>query len=454
MAELHKGFLFRQDSGKSKAIVDRDYDTLSPSYTRSYGFVMDHGEGAEVWDLDGYKYVDFAAGIAVLSTGHAHPHVIEAITQQAQKYVHIGATDFFCPQQVCLGERLQKIVPIHRADEPSEKLVYLCNSGTEAVEAALKLARYQSPQRHHVIGFFGGFHGRTMGSLSVTASKNTQRKGYHHIPGGVDHIPYPSKFAAEQPDTMAFYYNPIEYIENFIIERKVPAQEIAAILVEPIQGEGGYVLPTDDFFVNLREFCDRHEILLIADEVQSGIGRSGKWFALEHWGVAADIVCTAKGLGSGFPIGAIVTHKDIMSKWKPGAHASTFGGNPVACAAANATIDVIENENLLHKVSQLGDHVLDRLQKFKASHPSVRRVEGKGLMIGIEFANQYGKLSGEFRDHVVNECFLNGLLTLGAGKSAIRIAPPLVISREQMDEGLDILEHSIARMEEEHFHDL
>jgi 4-aminobutyrate aminotransferase len=451
MVQLHQGFLFRQDSEKSKAIVDRDHDSLSPSYTRSYGFVMDHGKGAEVWDVDGYKYLDFAAGIAVLSTGHAHPHVVNAITQQAQQYIHIGATDFFCPQQVCLGERLQKIVPIHRASDPEDKLIYLCNSGTEAVEAALKLARYQSAQRHHVIGFFGGFHGRSMGSLSVTASKNTQRKGYNHIPGGVDHVPYPSRFAAEQPDTMAHYYDPIEYIETFIIERKVPAEEIAAVLVEPIQGEGGYVLPTDDFFPKLRDFCDRHGILLIADEVQSGIGRSGKWFALEHWGIKADIVCTAKGLGSGFPIGAIVTHKDIMSNWKPGAHASTFGGNPVACAAANATIDVIEDENLLQHVTDLGKYTVDRLQRFMTSHPSIRRVEGKGLMIGVEFVDQHGKLSGEFRNHVVNECFLNGLLTLAAGKSAVRIAPPLVISRAQMEDGLDILEHSIARVEEDYF---
>ena len=310
-------YIFREPSEKSREFVDRDERTLSPSYTRSYGFVMDRGKGSEVWDVDGSRFLDFAAGIAVLATGHSHPRIIQAITEQAQKYVHIGATDFFCPQQVMLGERMQKIVPIHKAAAPEDKLTYFCNSGTEAVEAALKLARYQPGNRHYVIGFFGSFHGRTMGSLSVTASKNTQRKGYPHMPSGVTHIPYPSKFSLELEGTEAPVYDPIRYLEYFVINKKVPASEIAAVIVEPIQGEGGYLLPRDDFFPALREFCDKHGILIIADEVQSGVGRTGKWYAMEHWGVSADIVCTAKGLGSGFPIGAIVAHKDIRQQDYP-----------------------------------------------------------------------------------------------------------------------------------------
>jgi 4-aminobutyrate aminotransferase len=448
MVTKHEGFVFHEPSEKAKQIVTRDHKTLSPSYTRSYGFVMDHGKGAEVWDVDGSRYVDFAAGIAVLATGHSHPRVVDAITKQAQQYVHIGATDFFCPQQVGLAERLQQIVPVHRA-APEDKMVYFCNSGTESIEAALKLARYQPGNRRHVIAFFGGFHGRTMGALSVTSSKATQRAEYPYIPGGVDHISYPSKFAAENKDNEAPHYDPIRYIEYFIIRTKVPADEIAAVIVEPIQGEGGYLLPRDDFLPALREFCDKHGILMIADEVQSGVGRTGKWYAMEHWGVSADIVCTAKGLGSGFPIGAIVTHRDVMSAWTPGAHASTFGGNPVACAAANATIDIIEDENLLEHAEKLGERTLARLHKFQQDHTSVRRVEGKGLMIGVEFTDRTGKPLKKFRDEVVNRAYLNGLIALACGTSTLRIAPPLVITQALMDEGLDILEHIIAQLEEE-----
>jgi 4-aminobutyrate aminotransferase len=451
MSFTYRGFVFRDNSINSQQILDRDLSSLSPSYTRSYGFVMDHGKGSEVWDVDGYRYLDFAAGIAVLATGHSHPKVVEAIRAQAEKYVHIGATDFFCPQQVYMAERLREIVPVHRAEVPEDKLTYLCNSGTESIEAALKLARYQPGYRHHIIGFYGSFHGRTMGSLSVTASKNTQRKGYPHLPSGVDHVPYPSKFESEHSSGFMKHYDPISYIQSFIVERKVPAEEIAAVVVEPIQGEGGYVTPTDDFFPRLREFCDQHGILLIADEVQSGVARTGKWYALEHWGVKADIVCTAKGLGSGFPIGAIVTHRDIMNEWVPGAHASTFGGNPVACAAAIATFDVIESEGLLERAAGLGSYTTERLTAFQKSHPSIRRLDGKGLMLGVEFVDQDGKLSPAFRDHVVNECFLNGLLTLACGKSSVRIAPPLVITKDEMVAGLDILEYAIAKMEEAHF---
>lgn len=446
MAKTFDGFVVRDQSSKSQKMMLRDKQTLSPSYTRSYGFVIDRGKGAEVWDVDGNQYLDFAAGIAVLSTGHCHPKIVEAIKQQAERYLHIGATDFFCPQQVELAERLQRIVPIHNA-EPDDKMTYFANSGAESVESALKLARYQSPERSHVIAFYGAFHGRTMGALSVTASKYVQRAGYPFIPGGVEHIPYPAKSQCDG-DSSALC-DAVQFIEEYVIKKKIPASEIAAIIVEPIQGEGGYLLPVDDFFTKLRELCDKHGILLIADEIQSGVGRTGKWYAIEHWGVKPDIVCTAKGLGSGFPIGAIVTSRDVMDKWIPGAHASTFGGNPMACAVASATIDIIESEGLLECVEKLGEYTLDRLSTFRANHPSIKRVEGKGLMIGVELAGPDGNPIPAFRNEIADRCFLNGLLTLACGESTLRIAPPLVISRQQMDDGLDTLEHVIASLEEE-----
>ena len=453
MSTLLSGFVFRDNSTKARSVVERDVKVLSPSYTRSYGFVMDHGQGAEVWDVDGNQYLDFAAGIAVLSTGHRHPKIVAAINEQVQRYIHIGATDFFCPEQVKLAEKIQKIIPINKAN-PEDVLTYFGNSGTEAVEAALKLARYQPGNRRHIIAFYGGFHGRTMGSLSVTASKAIQRAEYPFIPGGVEHVPFPAKYACGDAENGQSWCDAIGFIEQFVIKKKVPGDEIAAVIVEPIQGEGGYVVPRDDFFPRLRDLCDRYGILLIADEIQSGMGRSGTWTAIEHWGVKPDIVCLAKGLGSGFPIGATVAHRDIMGQWIPGAHASTFGGNPLACAVAAATIYVIDAEGLLEHATKLGEYTLERLGQFKANHPSIRRIDGKGLMIGVEFADPDGKLAPKFRNEIVDRCFLNGLVTLGCGEAAVRIAPPLVISKEQLSDGLDILEHVISALEEEQWEQL
>lgn len=441
-------FVFREPGEKSREIVRRDVNAMSPSYTRSYGFTISHGKGAEVWDVDGNRYIDFAAGIAVLSTGFSHPKVVEAIKAQVDKYLHIGGTDFFCEQPVVLAEKLQRSVPIHNATQEADKLVYFGNSGTESIEAALKLARYYDPTRDHIIAFYGAFHGRTMGSLSLTASKYKQRAGYSHIPGGVTHVPYPARNQCAEDDSLLC--DPIQYIETFVF-KKVPPQQVAAVIVEPIQGEGGYLVPTDDFLPNLREMCDKYGILLIVDEIQSGVGRTGKFLASEHWGVAADIVCLAKGLGSGLPIGATVTHKNVMGKWTPGAHASTFGGNPVSCAAANATLDVLASEGLMDNAHTLGSYAYERLRKFMSDHPSMTRVDGKGFMIGMDFANQAGEPWGDFRDEIVNKCYLNGLLTLGCGTSGIRFAPPLVLTRDLLDEGLDILEHAIASTEEEMF---
>ena len=341
-------YVYRKSSENARQLIERDIQTISPSYTRTYGFAVSHGKGAEVWDVDDNRYIDFASGIAVLSTGFSHPRIVKAIQEQAERYIHIGGTDFFAPRPVELAEKLQEIIPIHNADSPSDKRIYYGNSGTEAVEAALKLARYQG--RSHVIAFYGGFHGRTMGSLSLTASKNIQRARYPYIPGGVTHIPYPAK---DTCDENGAWCDAKGYIEKFVFQQ-VPPDEVAAIIVEPIQGEGGYRLPVDNFLPDLRQLCDEHGILLIADEIQSGVGRTGKWCAIEHWNVAPDIVCLAKGLGSGVPIGATVAHVDVMGHWLSGAHASTFGGNPLACVAACETIAIIEDEGLLDHVTTLG----------------------------------------------------------------------------------------------------
>lgn len=455
MVTNEHGFVFREPSEQSRSIVARDANTLSPSYTRSYGFAVSHGKGAEVWDVDGNRYIDFAAGIAVLSTGYSHPRVVEAIKTQAEKYLHIGGTDFFCPQPVTLAEKLHQVVPVHNATSPDDKLTYFANSGTESIEAALKLARYYDRHRSHIIGFYGGFHGRTMGSLSVTASKSTQRAGYPYIPGGVTHVPYPARnqcVGCEEGSGCCSqcWCDSIGFIETFVF-KKVSPDEIAAVVVEPVQGEGGYLVPRDDFFPRLREMCDKYGILLIADEIQSGVGRTGKFSAIEHWGVAPDIMCLAKGLGSGMPIGAVVTRKEIMGKWIPGAHASTFGGNPVACAAANETLAILEDEGILEHVTTLGSYTHERLNKFKGDHPSLARVDGVGFMIGMDFVDQEGHPAPAFRDEVVNKAYLNGLLTLGCGKSGVRFAPPLVLTKEQLEEGLAILERAIAQTEEEMF---
>jgi len=452
MVTKEHGFVFRGEGISSREWVSRDTKTLSPSYTRSYGFTISHGKGAEVWDVDGNRYIDFAAGIAVLSTGYSHPKVIEAIKQQAEQYLHIGGTDFFCPQPVILAEKLQKIIPIHRAEVPDDKRVYFGNSGTESIEAAIKLARFREG-RSHVIAFYGGFHGRTMGSLSVTASKPTQRGGYPYIPGGVTHVPYPARNMCEGCADgggccAQCWCDAVGFIEKFVF-KKVPPQEVAAVVVEAVQGEGGYLVPRDDFLPRLREMCDRYGILLILDEVQSGIGRTGKWTAVEHWGVAPDIMCLAKGIASGMPLGAIVAHKDVMDVWYPGTHASTFGGNPVSCAAAIATLDVIAEENLLAHVTDIGETALKRLRAFAKSHPSITRVDGLGCMIGIDFYAPDGSSLPKFRDEVVDRCYLNGLLTLGCGSSGVRFAPPLVLNHDLLNEGLDILEHAIASVEED-----
>ncbi len=311
---------------KAQALIERDARVISPSYTRGYPLVMERGDGCRVWDVDGNEFLDFTTGIAVTATGHAHPAVVKAIQEQAAKFLHMSGTDFYYPAQIEMAERLASVAPFS-----GDAMVFFGNSGAEAIEAAAKLARYYTG-RPRFIAFLRGFHGRTMGALSFTASKYVQRQEFFPLVPGVTHVPYPDAYRPIlNPDGFDDYgERVVDYIENVLFQTAVPAKEVAGILVEPIQGEGGYVVPPDGFFPALRRLCDKYGILLIADEVQTGMGRTGKWWAIEHWGVEPDIVCSAKGIASGMPLGAIIARREIMSAWAPGAHASTFGGNPVS----------------------------------------------------------------------------------------------------------------------------
>lgn len=424
---------------KSLAMIERDNAVVSPSYPRDYPFVMSHGRGAEVWDVDGNRFIDFASGIAVCSTGHSHPKVVEAVKNAADKFLHISS-DYWHEEQVRLAETLNRLSPF---GEPA--MTFFCNSGTEAVEGAIKLARYVTG-RSRFIGFIGGFHGRTMGSLAFTASKYTQQAGFFPSMPGVTHIPYPNNYrpllAGEDQGAAV-----LNYLENVLFQSNVPAHEVAAILLEPIQGEGGYLVPPDGFLEGLRALCDRHGILLIADEVQSGAGRTGKMFACEHWGLKPDIVTMAKGLGSGLPIGLVTAKKTIMQQWKRGAHGNTYGGNPLCCAAASATLELVEN-GFMHNAAQMGEYLMGRLLEMQARYPElIGQVRGKGLMIGIELITDRvtRKPAKAFADKLLHNAYQHGLLLLTCGVSTVRLMPPLMIDKALCDEALDLLDAALAQ---------
>ena len=424
---------------KARAIIERDRKVISPSYPRDYPFVMDYGKGAEVWDVDGNRFLDFAAGIAVASTGHSHPKVVKSIQDQAEKFIHISS-DYYHQKWVALGEKLNMIAPFQE-----DALSFMTNSGTESVEAAIKLARHYTG-RTQFIGFLGGFHGRTMGSLAFTASKPRYHEGFYPLMNGVTHVPFPDPY---RPILQSLPEEPygetvIRYIEEQIFAKVLPHRDVAGILVETIQGEGGYVVPAPGFYPALRDLCDRYQILLIVDEVQSGMGRTGKWWAIEQFGVEPDIVCIGKGIASGVPLGAIIARKSLMN-WTKGTHGNTFGGNPIACAAALATIELIENE-YMDNATEVGEYTLGALHEIKTRHPSIGDVRGMGLMIGVEFVKdrQTREPDDELRDRIIHQAFEGGLLILGCGTSAIRIAPPLNITRTEIDEGLKIFEEAIA----------
>jgi 4-aminobutyrate aminotransferase len=423
--------------------IERDIAALSPSYSREYALVVDHAQGSEVWDVDGKRYIDFMAGVAVLNVGHRHPAVVEAVREQVDRFWHICLSDFFYPQAVELAEKLQAIAPM--ADRTK---VYFGNSGTEAVEAAIKLAMYRTG-RTRFIGFLGAFHGRTLGALSFTASKAVQRANY--LPGvRVFHLPYPNPYRhvlVSKPD-QPYGEAVIDYLEEQLFRNMVAPTDIAGILVEPIQGEGGYIVPAPGFFDRLRDVCDRHGILLIVDEIQSGAGRTGRWWAIEHEDVEPDIVCFAKGVGSGMPIGGIIARDDLMT-WQRGSHGSTFGGNPVAAAAALATLEVIENEGLMAKAEETGEYIVDALTEMEERHPSIGEIRGRGLMLGIEFVTD--RLTKEraidLRNHVVQRAFENGLLLIPCGTNSLRMTPALNVPHALVEEGLHIFEEALTEAE-------
>jgi 4-aminobutyrate aminotransferase len=425
----------------AKRVLEGDEKYISPSYTRSYPLVAKSGRGIVVTDVDGNEFYDFSAGIAVTSTGHCHPHVVSAIQKQAGELIHMSGTDFYYESMVELAARLSKIAPM-----PGPHKIYYGNSGAEAVECALKLARYHT-KRQNIIAFLGAFHGRTMGAVSLTASKPQQHRRFGPLMPGVTHVRYPDVYrgcngGVDTGD--AFAMSCARFIEEKLFKTTLPPEEVAAIFVEPVQGEGGYVVAPTPFMRELRRICDRHGILLVVDEVQSGIGRTGKWFAVEHTGVHPDIVCMAKGIASGMPLGVTMSRAEVMD-WVPGSHASTFGGNPVCIASALATLDVIENERLLENSTKVGDHMRRRMADWHKKYNLVGDVRGRGLMIGVEIVRdkttlEYGAAE---RDRIVELAFERGLLFLGCGPSTIRLCPALVVTQEQADVAVDVLEECI-----------
>lgn len=427
---------------RAQAIIKRDSEVLSTSYTRCYPLVVDHGEGAIIQDLDGNRFLDFNAGIAVCATGHCHPEVVAAIQEQAAKLIHMSGTDFYYPNMVDLAERLAILAPGH-----VPRRVYFGNSGTEAIEAAMKLARYQTG-RDKFIAFYGAFHGRTMGALSLTASKVVQKRGFGPLVPGVYHTPFPNPYRRPEGTTTDDYaVQCVRSIED-LFRTVLPPEDVAAIVVEPIQGEGGYVVPPAAFFGELRNLANKHGILLIFDEIQSGMGRTGKMWACEHFGAVPDIMTIAKGLASGLPLSAMVARKELM-QWPPGAHASTFGGNPVAIAAALATLDLLQRK-LIENAAVIGGYLMGRMRDWPRRFQHIGDVRGLGLMIGIEIVRDQStkERAPELRDQLVDLAFERGLLILGSGQNAIRLCPPLVITRDQADFAVSTLEECLTRISE------
>jgi 4-aminobutyrate aminotransferase len=424
---------------KAKAIIDRDARYVSPSYTRDYPFVIARGEGAVVEDVDGNRFLDCAAGIAVNSTGVSHPDVVKAISDQAAKFIHMSGTDFYYEPQVRLAEELASIAPID-----GDVRTFFANSGTETTEAAIKLSRYFT-KRQGIVAFLGGFHGRSLGALSLTASKAVQRRGFAPFMPGVYHVPYPDSYRFDgSADACAAAS--LSFIRDQLFVHLASPDEIAAVVVEPIQGEGGYVVPPAAFLQGLRELTNEHGIMLVVDEVQSGMGRTGKMFASEHFALKADIVNIAKGIASGLPLGVTCARADVMT-WPPGAHASTFGGNPVSCAAANATIKLLK-EGLVANAAAVGAHFFEGLRALQQKHQIIGDVRGKGLMIGIEFVRdrQTKERAIEERNGLVQAMFRRGVLVLGAGRNAVRLAPPLVFTTAQADSVLAVMDDALAEI--------
>lgn len=428
---------------KGRAIIAADAEFVNPAYPRpDFKLVAQRGEGVWVEDVDGNILLDCNAGVAVCSTGHCHPEVVRAIQDQAAQLIHMCGTDYYYALMPQLAEKLNGIVPLQRPTR-----THFANSGTEAVETALKLAMHATG-REKFISFFGSFHGRTLGSLSLTSSKAAQRLGFKRQALDVVHLPYPNEyrnpFSADDCGDGGVVQGAVNWIENRLFKTTTPPSEVAAIVVEPVQGEGGYVPAPAGFLQELRRICDERGILLIVDEVQSGMGRTGKMFALDHYGVQADIVCIAKGIASGLPLGACVARADLMD-WKPGAHASTFGGNPVAIAAALKTIEILERE-LVANSAEVGAYLKQGLERLMAKHDCIGDVRGMGMMLGVEFVKDRTSKTPdpELRDRVEMASFQRGLILLGCGANSIRWSPPLILNRENVDVALEIFDDAIA----------
>ncbi|QSJ16559.1 acetyl ornithine aminotransferase family protein [Nostoc sp. UHCC 0702] len=408
---------------RAKAIVERDRAVTSPSYTRDYPLVVARGEGCMVEDVDGNVFLDMTAGIAVTATGHAHPEVVRAIQEQSARLLHMSGTDFYYEPMVELAEQLAIRAPFPRGKSEFPARVFFTNSGAESNEGAIKLARYYT-KRSLIVAFLGAFHGRTYGAMSLTGSKAVQRANFGPLVPGVTHIPYGTHAS-------------LDYLEKNLFATILPPHEVAAIVVEAIQGEGGYIVPEDGFLQRIREICDRYGILMVVDEVQAGMGRTGRLFAIEHWGVMPDIITTAKGIASGLPLGAILSRPELMT-WPPGAHATTFGGNPVACAAAITTMRLLES-GLMANAARMGELLQFGLAEVHEKFPRMSLPRGKGLMVAVDLLDEEGNYDHKLRDRIIQDAFSRGLLLLGCGKAAIRFCPPLVINSEQVQTALDII---------------
>ncbi len=430
---------------KAREFVKKDEKLISPSYGRFYPLVVESGKGCIIKDVDGNEFIDFNSGLVCLNVGHSHPKVVSAIKSQCDRFLHYSNTDFYYDQVIDLAEELSEITP----GSPDKK-VYFGNSGAEAVEGAIKLAKWHT-RRQLFVAFISAFHGRTIGALSFTASKPGQKRYFFPLMPGITHVPYPycfrCPFKLTLPDCR---YWCVDFIDEYVLQKYVPPEDTAAILYEPLQGEGGYVVPPPEYPQRLKKLAEKYGLLFIDDEVQAGMGRTGKWFAIEHWGVEPDIICSAKGLASGLPLGATIAKSKVMD-WAPGSHASTFGGNPLSCAAARAVIDIIKEERLLENATKQGTHIMKRLDELKEESEIVGDVRGKGLMIGLEIVadKDSKKPASEKASEIMMRAWRRGVAVITCGASTIRIAPPLVITEELADSALDIIEDSVREVEKE-----
>ena len=438
----HSKIVVTPPGPKARELLARDTDVVSQSVVRWYPLVVESATGCVVKDVDGNEFIDFNSGLVVMAVGHSHPRVVKAIKDQAEKLIHYSWTDFYYKPIIDLGEQLTKITPGSFA-----KKVFFCNSGAEANEAAMKMARWHT-RKPLFIAYTGSFHGRTFGTMALTASKPVQRRHFFPLLSEVTHVPYPycyrCPFGLKYPECNMWC---VDFIEEEVLKKYHAPEDTAAMVVEPVQGEGGYVVPPDDYFQRLKKILDKYEILMVDDEIQSGMGRTGKWFAMEHFGVTPHIVTIAKALASGLPLGAAVAEKELMD-WEGGSHANTFGGNPVACAAALQVIDIVKEERLMENATRQGAHLMKRLREMQEKYPIIGDVRGKGLMVGVEFVKDRDtkEPASQELQNVMNKCFKRGLAIITAGKSTMRFAPPLVITHEIIDEGLEIFEGAVKEV--------